>query len=90
MVPYNPYTLLKFNAHINVEICSTVNGIKYLYKYVQKGLDRAINGFQKDEHLRADQAKQKVSTYLEARMFLVVRLTIESLLMKSMLMCRML
>ena len=25
VVPYNPYLLLKFDAHINVEICSTVS-----------------------------------------------------------------
>ena len=39
VVPYNPYLLLKFNAHINVEICSTVSAVKYLYKYVYKGRD---------------------------------------------------
>ena len=27
----------KYNAHINVEICSTINSYKYLYKYVYKG-----------------------------------------------------
>ena len=32
VVPYNPYLLLKYNAHINVEICSTVSAAKYLYK----------------------------------------------------------
>ena len=42
VVPYNPYLLLKFNAHINVEICTTVLAIKYLSKYVYKGHDRAI------------------------------------------------
>ena len=40
VVPYNPYLLLKYNAHINVEICSTVSAVKYLYKYVYKGHDR--------------------------------------------------
>ena len=44
VVPYNPLLLLKFNAHINVEICSTVSAVKYLYKYVYKGHDRAIVG----------------------------------------------
>ena len=34
VVPYNPFLLLKYNAHINVEICSTVSAVKYLYKYV--------------------------------------------------------
>ena len=34
VVPYNPCLCLKFNAHINVEICSPVGAVKYLYKYV--------------------------------------------------------
>jgi Helitron helicase-like domain at N-terminus len=37
VVPYNPYLLLKYNCHINVEICSSVTAVKYLYKYVYKG-----------------------------------------------------
>jgi Helitron helicase-like domain at N-terminus len=41
VVPYNPYLSLKFNAHINVEICSSMRVVKYLYKYVYKGHDRA-------------------------------------------------
>ena len=36
VVPYNPGLLLKYNCHINVEICSTVQAIKYIYKYVYK------------------------------------------------------
>lgn len=32
VVSYNPYLLLKFNCHINVEVCSTVQCIKYLFK----------------------------------------------------------
>ena len=34
VIPYNPYLLAKFDCHINVEICSTVKAIKYLYKYI--------------------------------------------------------
>ncbi|KAL5539169.1 hypothetical protein UlMin_042948 [Ulmus minor] len=40
VVPYNPYLLAKFNCHINVEICSTVKAVKYLYKYIYKGHGR--------------------------------------------------
>ena len=42
VVPYNPGLLLKYNCHINVEICSNVQAIKYIYKYVYKGSDRAF------------------------------------------------
>jgi len=39
VVPYNPFLLLYFQAHINVEICSSVRSIKYIHKYVYKGHD---------------------------------------------------
>ena len=41
VVPHNLYLATKYNAHINVEICSSVLAVKYLYKYVYKGHDRA-------------------------------------------------
>ncbi|XP_050280298.1 uncharacterized protein LOC126721288 [Quercus robur] len=40
VVPYNPWLLLKYNCHINVEICCSIKSVKYLYKYVYKGPDR--------------------------------------------------
>ncbi|XP_068466667.1 uncharacterized protein [Phaseolus vulgaris] len=40
VVPYNPWLLLKYDCHINVEVCSSIKSIKYLYKYVYKGPDR--------------------------------------------------
>jgi len=41
VIAYSP-TLLKFiKAHCNVEVCATVKAVKYLYKYVHKGPDRA-------------------------------------------------
>ena len=46
VVPYNPYLSTKYNAHINVEICSSIKSCKYLYKYVYKGPDMASVGVQ--------------------------------------------
>jgi hypothetical protein len=40
VVPYNPYTSLRYNCHINVEIVNSIRSVKYLYKYVYKGHDR--------------------------------------------------
>lgn len=51
IVPYNRYLLVKFNAHINVEICSTIKSVKYLFKYIHKGHDRALAQLQPlEEH----------------------------------------
>ena len=37
VIPYNPYMLLKYDCHINVEICHSIESVKYLNKYVYKG-----------------------------------------------------
>ena len=42
VVPYNPFLLHIFKAHINVEICQSVKSIKYVCKYVTKGSDMAV------------------------------------------------
>ncbi len=42
VVSYNPYLTMQYKCHINVEVCSSITAVKYLYKYVYKGHDRAL------------------------------------------------
>ncbi|CAM4681789.1 unnamed protein product [Leuciscus chuanchicus] len=63
VVPYNPYLLLRYNAHINVEIVCVVSSVKYLYKYLEKGPDQCmvrldVPDDETREILRRDEQKQ--------------------------------
>ncbi|KAI7744499.1 hypothetical protein M8C21_013560 [Ambrosia artemisiifolia] len=42
VVPYNPKLLMMFNCHMNVEVCSSIKSVKYLFKYVYKGHDKQV------------------------------------------------
>lgn len=42
VVPYNPFLSLKYRAHINVEVASSIKSFKYVYKYVLKSPDVAV------------------------------------------------
>jgi hypothetical protein len=42
VVPHNLYLCSKYDAHINVEICSSVSAVKYLYKYYS---EKKVSGF---------------------------------------------
>ena len=50
VVPFNPMLSLKHDCHINIEVCSSVDGVKYVFMYVYKGSDRQM--------VRADQLIQ--------------------------------
>src|SRR6201988_3801045 len=63
IVPYNPYLSQKYNCHLNVEICSSVRSVKYLYKYVYKGQDRVLISVVKNHH----NPNNEIRNYLDAR-----------------------
>jgi hypothetical protein len=41
VVPYSPFLARRYLAHINVEMLADVNAVKYIHKYVYKGVDKA-------------------------------------------------
>ncbi|CAN0871853.1 ATP-dependent DNA helicase PIF1 [Linum grandiflorum] len=60
VVPYNRSLLVKYQAHMNIEVCHKGRLIKYLFKYVTKGLDRSS--------VVADSVtSDEVSQYLDCR-----------------------
>ena len=42
VVPYNQKIPRKYKCHINVEYCALVISIKYIFKYLHEGHDRAF------------------------------------------------
>jgi len=69
VVPYNAYLLLRYNAHINVEYCASVKAVKYLYKYIFKGHDRAVVSLSPDKSsLTVDDAvTDEIKNYIDCR-----------------------
>ncbi|XP_053152157.1 uncharacterized protein LOC128344988 [Hemicordylus capensis] len=63
VVPYNPFLALKYNCHINVEVCASIKSVKYLFKYVYKGHDCANVVIQEPDTLNHDEIK----TYMDSR-----------------------
>ena len=63
VVPHNDDFCRKYDAHINVEICSTIRAVKYLYKYFYKGNDKIIIKV----NLHSKTIKDEIKTYLNCR-----------------------
>jgi hypothetical protein len=70
VVPYNITLVTKYNAHINVEICNSILAIKYLYKYLYKGHDRATVTLSQTDNTQISTETQpidEIKMYLDAR-----------------------
>ncbi len=63
VVPYNLYLCTKYGGHLNVEVCSSVTSVKYLFKYVYKGHDRVKFGFTENN----EESKDEIKKYFDAR-----------------------
>ena len=73
VVPYNPYLLLRYECHINVEICSSIAAVKYLFKYVYKGHDCAVFKIDRVQRMGSSGRTEtvhnwdEISSYLDTR-----------------------
>jgi hypothetical protein len=67
VVPYNPYLVRTFNCHINVEACSNIKSVKYLFKYIYKGHDRTSVAVRENGKKDANGNVDEITDYREAR-----------------------
>ena len=63
VVPYNPTLLMKYQGHVNIEFCNKSNCIKYLFKYITKGVDRVTAALQ----LSDDHCVDEIQQYYDCR-----------------------
>ncbi|XP_076961093.1 uncharacterized protein LOC143637642 [Bidens hawaiensis] len=68
VVPYNKSLLKQFQAHINVEWCNQDGSIKYLFKYINKGPDRAtISLVQNNNADNSDPNLDEIKAFYDCR-----------------------
>ena len=73
-MPYNPYLLRLFNCHIIVEACGSIKAVKYLFKYIYKGHDRASVDMREADKEDSEGNANEIKQYRDAR-----RVTLEAL-----------
>ena len=71
-MPYNICLITKYNVHINVEICSSVLAVKYLYNYIYKGHDWVTIALSRSKNYNNIQTTKtelinEIKTYLDVK-----------------------
>ncbi|XP_074378699.1 uncharacterized protein LOC141720249 [Apium graveolens] len=70
VVPYSRDLLVKYQCHMNVEICCHARSLKYLFKYCLKGHDRVtveITGQNGGNTEKSDEAVDEINEYFDGR-----------------------
>lgn len=67
IVPYCRFLSRKYRSHINLEHCSSIKSVKYLYKYVYKGHDCAALRLRSDSEGQQQLIVDEVDIYLNCR-----------------------
>ncbi|PIA61360.1 hypothetical protein AQUCO_00300717v1, partial [Aquilegia coerulea] len=73
VVPHNLDLIVKYQCHINVEVCNRGRAVKYLFMYIHKGKDRATIVIERnDEKDNCDgetsvRIIDEIKTYLDCR-----------------------
>ncbi|XP_035835819.1 uncharacterized protein LOC110888316 [Helianthus annuus] len=67
VVPYNKKLLKRYQAHINVEWCNQAASIKYLFKYINKGPDRATVAVVPSNNENEQAENDEIKEYYDCR-----------------------
>lgn len=70
VVPYNRDLLVKYQCHMNIEICSHARSLKYLFKYCLKGHDRATVEIRRkrcNRTLSAENSVDEIQAFFDGR-----------------------
>lgn len=67
VVPYNRNLIVNFQAHINVEICNRSRSIKYPFRYVNKGPDKATDKANTSTTEMEQEIFDEIKFYLDCR-----------------------
>lgn len=60
VVPYNRGLIVKYQAHLNIEWCNQGLLIKYMFKYITKGPDRATIAIGKAKDADSGESKSNI------------------------------
>lgn len=71
VVPSNRNLLVKFDSHMNIEICNQHRSIKYLFKYVNKGPNRITVFVEVDNNNQLNSESLNVDKWMKYKLILV-------------------